>query len=179
MFRTAIYTAIRTARLTLLAALAVPALVACGGAPRQPISTTDVDAVASEKPEVAPPDVDISLYALNAERTAVYLIALSIDDVAAWPVAEPLAIDPDTAIRAEIRAVGDIPTQSPVCQFIDNPLPEDVNPCVESITLYGTAQPTALSGVLELSANDDVVAGTLHAFLGADDTVAGSFHQAR
>ena len=161
--------------------LLLTSLVACGPAPVERIASRQVDAVpgpaadASEDGTASDEPMALEIYALNADRTRIALLLLQLDAPGALPVGEPIAVDPEGDVRVVVRASGVVPQQSPVCQFIDNPLPEDVNPCAESIVLYASPRVEPLTGVLELTANDDVLAGSISAFWRDDDAVFGSF----
>jgi hypothetical protein len=161
-----------------LASAVVALCTACESPERPLIETRAIEGdVREDDGDPAPEQVltaaTMQVYGESADGTEVYLLAVRFEDVSALPVGEPIGVDPGAAVQVWLRASGDA-NDSPVCDFIDNPLPADVNPCAEERLLY-RFQPLALSGVLELSANDDELAGRLELFVGDDDVVIAPF----
>jgi hypothetical protein len=160
-------------------ASAVVALCAACESPERPlISTRDVAGeVRDDDGDAAPEPVltaaTMQVFGESADGSEVYLLAVRFEDVSALPVGEPIGVDPGAAVEVWVRAVGDA-NNSPACDFIDNPLPSDVNPCAEERLFY-RFEPLALSGVLELSENDDELVGRLELFVGEDDVVIAPF----
>jgi hypothetical protein len=155
----------------------VPGL-ACGVEREVPGIEPPLDASPVLEPEeaVISGSMRREVVALNADRTLAVILDLEIDDLGSLPVGESVDVGPGGAVRASVMASGVIPERHPACQLVENPLPDEVNPCVDALILREVEQPVSLTGVLVLTVNDDdVVSGQVSAFWGEDDAVYGAF----